>query len=287
VASTSSRRVGVGAVIVIVIIIAALALAKSRNYHFKPAKPAIGDGCMVRGNGFDVPLSTGQAGMAALIAGVAAHRSMPVRAVTIAYATALQESNLANLPFGDRDSVGVFQQRPSQGWGTRKHLLEPVYATTRFFAALAAVPRYQHLLVYQAAQDVQRSADGHAYSQYSLVGQAMAYGFTGHRPHDVWCWYGSGVHRDRRIAAADATLTRAFGHLRIRHVGDPVTRVVVHSTSSGWAIATWLVAHAGKFGIQNVSFAGYEWTAAHGQKGWLQAPHRRHAPVDRKIVAFG
>ncbi len=286
-AATRSRRIGAGAVIVIVVIIAALIYAKATNYHFKASSPPIGDGCLVRGNGFDVPLSTGQAGIAALIAGVAQHRSMPVRAVTIAYATAFQESDMANLPYGDRDSVGVFQQRPSQGWGTRKELLDPVYATTRFFEALAAVPGYQHLLVYQAAQDVQRSADGYAYSQYSAVGQAMAYGFSGQRPHDVWCWYGSGIRRGRRVSAADTALTSAFGHLRVSHVGDPVTRVRVRGAAAGWAVATWLVAHAGSFGIQNVSFDGYQWTAAHGEKGWVSAATHGGVPADRRVVAFG
>jgi hypothetical protein len=80
-------------------------------------------------------LSVSQAGIAATIAGVASHRSMPVRAVAIAYATALQESKLANLNYGTMDSVGVFQQRPSQGWGTARQIENPVYATDRFFAA--------------------------------------------------------------------------------------------------------------------------------------------------------
>ena len=167
------------------------------------------------------PLTSGQAGIAAIIAGVAARRSLPVRAVTIAYATALQESDLSNLPYGDRDSVGVFQQRPSQGWGTRRELLDPVYATERFFAALVDVPNYQHLLIYQAAQAVQHSADGQAYGQYAGQGAAMATGFTGQRPHDVWCWYGTGVSGPDRLAAAGKQLNRAFGKLAIGHVGRP------------------------------------------------------------------
>jgi hypothetical protein len=286
VAAARSRRVGAGAILAIVVIITALALAKAKHYHFKPAQE-IGAGCLVRGHGFDVPLTTGQAGLAALIAGVASHRSLPVRAVTIAYATALQESDLANLPYGDRDSVGIFQQRPSEGWGSRKDLLDPVYATTRFFAALAAVPDYQHLLIYQAAQDVQHSADGYAYSQYSGQGATMAYGFTGARPHDVWCWYGGGVGKRGRLAAASADMSRAFGRLRVSRAGDPVSRVRVRSESVGWSVATWLVTHASSFGISSVSYGGYQWTAAHGQKGWVKDPKSGHGPADRKAVSFG
>ncbi len=253
-------------VVVIALIIAALALAKSRHVRFSPP---IGNGCLVHARGFDVPLTSGQAGIAAIIAGVAARRSLPVRAVTIAYATALQESDLSNLPYGDRDSVGVFQQRPSQGWGTRRELLNPVYATERFFAALVDVPNYQHLLIYQAAQAVQHSADGQAYGQYAGQGAAMATGFTGQRPHDVWCWYGTGVSGPDRLAAAGKQLNRAFGKLAIGHVGDPLARVHVRSQAAGWAVATWLVTHASSYGIKHVSYLGYQWTAAAGHKGWI------------------
>ena len=176
--SKRSNQVGAAAILAIVLLIAGLAIA-SRGRHLPP--PVLqGSGCLVRSSSYDVPLTTGQAGLAATIAGVARRRSMPMRAVTIAYATALQESDLENLSYGDRDSVGVFQQRPSQGWGTRQQLLDPIYATSRFFAALASVPGYRHLLVYQAAQAVQRSADGYAYSQYAPQGAAMAAGFSGH-----------------------------------------------------------------------------------------------------------
>lgn len=269
-------------------IIIGLAFAKSRHIRFAPP---VGNGCLVHASGFDVPLTSGQAGIAAIIAGVAAHRSMPVRAVTIAYATALQESDLANLPYGDRDSVGVFQQRPSQGWGTRRQLLDPVYATGRFFAALAKVPGYQHLLIYQAAQAVQHSADGQAYGQYSGQGAAMASGFTGQLPHDVWCWYGAGVHGPHRLAAAGRQLARAFGKMTLGHAGDPMMSVRVRGQSAGWAVAAWLVTHADTYGIRHVSYQGYQWSAASGQKGWARAArgHGKDArpAVGGKKVAFG
>jgi len=64
-----------------------------------------------------------QSGNAALLGGIAEARGLPARAVTIAIATALQESKLANITYGDRDSLGLFQQRPSQGWGTEEQVL--------------------------------------------------------------------------------------------------------------------------------------------------------------------
>jgi hypothetical protein len=267
-----------------VLIIAALALARVKHVRITPAA---GSGCLVRGHSFDVPLTAGQAEIAAIIAGVASHRSMPVRAVTIAYAAALQESKLQNLHYGDRDSVGVFQQRPSEGWGTRAQLLDPVYATSRFFAALAAVPRYQHLLIYQAAQAVQHSADGQAYGQYTGEGTAMANGFTGARPRDVWCWYGGGFHGHASIAAARQQLTKVFGRLDPSHARDPASRVRVRHSSSGWAVATWLVAHARSYHIHTVRYQGYQWSAAHGRKGWIRAGGKAGRPTAHRVVAFG
>ncbi|HUC58770.1 MAG TPA: hypothetical protein VMA95_15310 [Streptosporangiaceae bacterium] len=284
-----TKGIGVGAVLAVLIVLGVLALiGRSNDENQKPPPPAIGVGCIVRGHdGFDVPLTAGQAGIAATIAAVADDRALPVRAVTIAYATALQESDLENLPYGDRDSVGVFQQRPSQGWGTRAELLDPVYATTKFFAALAEIPNYRHLPIYRAAQDVQRSADGYAYSQYSVQGAVMAAGFAGWQARSIYCWYGSGVGKRANLAATDKDLTTAFGALSIEHVGDPVTAVRVRTHAAGWAVATWLVTHAGDYGIKTVRFSGYEWTAANGQHGWVKARRNRHWPAGKLTVAFG
>jgi hypothetical protein len=272
----------------ILIVVGALALiGRSNEQSQTPPPPQIGVGCIVKGRGFDVPLTAGQAGIAATIAAVADHRAMPARAVTIAYATALQESDLENLPYGDRDSVGVFQQRPSQGWGTRQELLNPIYATTRFFAALAAIPGYRRLPVYVAAQDVQHSADGYAYSQYSTQGATMAAGFAGWQARAIWCWYGEGTGRHSKIAAAEHDLAAAFGPLRIDRVGDPVTTVKVANHAAGWAVASWLITHASSYGLRTVRFSGYQWTAAEGQDGWVKARQNRHWPAGKLTVAFG
>ena len=87
--------------------------------------------------------------------------------MTVALAAALQESNLLNLPYGDRDSLGLFQQRPSQGWGTAAQILDPAYAASAFYARLVDVPGWESLPVTQAAQLVQSSADPGAYASGS------------------------------------------------------------------------------------------------------------------------
>jgi len=282
VAARRSRSIGAGAVLVIAAIIAALAILKAQHHRFRVP---LGSGCVVSGHRFRWQLYPSQASIAATIAGVAAQRAMPERAITIAYAAALQESYLEDVRYGDRDSVGVFQQRPSQGWGTRQQLLDPVYASTRFFKALAAIPHYERLRVYKAAQAVQRSADGSAYRQWVKQGADMAAGFSGRRPRTVSCWYGSGFRGRGQLSAASMQLRRTFGRLTISHAGDP--RVRVRGPDMGWAIAAWLVSHAGRFKIRQVSYQGYQWTAAHGKKGWTAGQQARHAAGTRAAVTFG
>lgn len=91
---------------------------------------------------------------------------MSPRGWVIAVATAMQESTLRNLPGGDRDSAGLFQQRSSQGWGTRAQLQEPRYAAGKFYTALLAVDGWQAMALADAAQAVQRSAYPGAYAKW-------------------------------------------------------------------------------------------------------------------------
>lgn len=99
-----------------------------------------------------------QTANAAVIVAVGTGLGVPPWGQVVALATAIQESGLRNLSFGDRDSLGLFQQRPSQGWGTPAQILDPTHAATRFYQALLAVPGWQSLPLTEAADAVQRSA---------------------------------------------------------------------------------------------------------------------------------
>jgi hypothetical protein len=99
-----------------------------------------------------------QTGNAALIVAVGQARGVPAWGWVVAVATAMQESRLRNLPGGDRDSIGLFQQRPSQGWGTPTQLRSPAYQAGKFYDALLAVPGWQAMPLTQASDLVQRSA---------------------------------------------------------------------------------------------------------------------------------
>ncbi len=110
--------------------------------------------------------SSSQVANAAIIVAVGQQLHVPPRGWVIAVAVAMQESALTNTPGGDQDSVGLFQQRPSQGWGTPAQLIDPVYASTQFYTALLRVPHWQDLPLTVAGQAVQHSAYPDAYAKH-------------------------------------------------------------------------------------------------------------------------
>jgi hypothetical protein len=255
------------------IILVVVALAVAGYLVFKKAKPLLsGSGCQAGTGQAAVSLDREQAAIAATIAGVAHQRAMPRRAVVVAFAAALQESHLHNLGYGDRDSVGVFQQRPSEGWGPASKLKDPVYASGRFFTALASVPDYLHKPVYRAAQAVQHSADGLAYVQYQPEATALAADFTGHSAHAVWCWSVWPGPARADLTAARRALAHAFGpvssHRAATPGDDPAMLVRAQRPALGWAVAAWLVTHAASYGIHEVRYAGFRWRESSGSSGW-------------------
>ena len=116
------------------------------------------------------PYGPSQVRNAAVIINVGADLKVPPKGWVIAVATAMQESALNNLPNlgarNDHDSVGLFQQRPSQGWGTPKQLQDPEYASRKFYEKLVKVSGWQKLALTDAAQAVQRSAFPDAYAKH-------------------------------------------------------------------------------------------------------------------------
>ena len=191
--------------------------------------------------------------------------------------------------------MGVFQQRPSQGWGTTAELEDPVYATTKFFAALVRVPGYAKMPVDQAAQDVQHSADGYAYEQWVGVATLLAGDFTGASPAGVSCWYTPAGRPD--LAGALRQLTQTFGpegkdDVLVRIATDRSGKrkdgsvAVVHVQRDGaWTVADWLVAHAQQYGISQVRYAGYVWNAAEWQHRLAAGAARPPARPRGSIVA--
>ena len=125
----------------------------------------------IRIEGLDLPEE--QVPHAATIVATGRSLDVPAKGQVIALATAMQESRLRNLNYGDRDSLGLFQQRPSQGWGSAQQIRDPVYAAEQFYQRLLAVDGWQQMTVAQAAQAVQRSAYPDAYAQWEDLAIAL------------------------------------------------------------------------------------------------------------------
>jgi cell wall-associated NlpC family hydrolase len=119
---------------------------------------------------------------AATIIGVAKGMAVPARGWVVALATAMQESQMGVVGIDvatDHDSLGVFQQRPSQGWGTPDQVRDPVYATRTFLERLLAVPGWDTMPVTQAAQIVQRSAFPNAYAKWESLANSLVTDLAG------------------------------------------------------------------------------------------------------------
>lgn len=134
---------------------------------------------------------------------------VPTKGLVVAIATALQESTLKNLNYGDRDSLGLFQQRPSMGWGTPQQVQDPAYAARKFFEALLKVSGWQSMAVTVAAQAVQRSGFPQAYAKWQATAEAV-----------VAAVLATGKPASSGVAAAPSAKARAVAFARAQ-IGKP------------------------------------------------------------------
>ncbi|TFV63043.1 hypothetical protein E4P41_05905 [Geodermatophilus sp. DF01-2] len=216
--------------------------------------------CTVAGT--DLTLTSEQASSAATIAAVGRARGLPERAIVIALATAQQESTLRNLDYGDRDSLGLFQQRPSQGWGTPEQVTDPVYAAGKFYDGLVRVRNWESLRLTDAAQRVQRSGYPEAYQQHATMAEQLTAALTAAEPGRLTCTYeprAPGGRLSQRTTAVAAAVERELGAATTERFG-----AVEVDPAAGWPGVTWAVAHAERLGLRSVSFAGSEWTTGGG-----------------------
>ena len=252
--SAKRRRTGrwitlglaVSAVAVLLIVLVVQGIERS------PA--ASGPACQATVGGQTFGLELDQAANATTIAAVGKRDGLPDHAVTIALATAMQESGLRNLSYGDRDSLGLFQQRPSQGWGTRDQVSTPSYAAAAFYDKLQTVPGWQTLEVTEAAQRVQRSAAPSAYARWEAQSRVLAQVLTGEVPGGFTC----------RVSVPKTSVPSAqLAQAMAKEVG-PSADTASPTAAQGWTTATWLVGHADEHRVSTVTFAGRRWTARRG-----------------------
>jgi len=251
--------------------------------------------CTATALGSTAELDPEQAANAATIAAVAVRRGLPGRAATIGIATAMQESKLINLAGGDRDSIGLFQQRPSQGWGTAAQVHDPVYAANAFFDVLVKIEGYENLPITKAAQQVQRSAFPQGYAAHEPEARIWASTLTGFSPAALSC-----VLADVPPSSASAA-PRADGLTPTAHTlvvaaaaaagrtgalvpgsGGAALRFTTPakggSTTAAWALAHWAVAGADALDVVAVEVDGRQWRRSESTQGWTPIDGAGPAP---------
>lgn len=221
--------------------------------------------CTVRATGGEsVTLSPEQASMTAIIAAASWEAGLPERAATIALATAYQESGIRNLDYGDRDSLGLFQQRPDPrfAWGTAEQIMDPWYSSLRFYEELVKFPDWETADINDQAQLVQRSGHPEAYRQHVPNARVLASATHGTSHEAITCSRLSspeadpqplqavvqrvpGVHVDidgstvRLTADTEAALWSAVHLAMLTSYESAVTRVQVGSRQWSLGKAEW------------------------------------------------
>ena len=256
------------------------------------------EGCIAEVDGTSVSLDLEQSQHAALIGAIATARGLPARAITIALATAYQESGLHNVDYGDRDSLGLFQQRPSQGWGSAEQVQDPTYATNAFYDALVEITDYRDLPVTEAAQAVQRSGFPDAYADHETDARVLASALSGNSPASFSCELGvdslagevalaSGLTpRSQRVldevqAVFGPQSVGGFepggvttGHMEgSAHYDGRAVDVFFAADDAaavlrGWSLAHWVVANAHRLDVATVIYRDQIWTASRSAEGW-------------------
>jgi hypothetical protein len=240
---------------------------------------------------------------ASTIAAVGVKLGVPTFGIEVALATARQESKFNNLSGGDRDSIGLFQQRPSEGWGTVSQIMDTTYSSTAFYDALLKVSDWQNLPLTVAAQDVQHSAYPDAYAAHQQEATALAAVFTGTAGGGLTCTLdgptfspqatdssglttaGEAVVADAQKQWGTATVQDASGSARTFALGLPDSLSGSAQTQRGWAYANWAVSKAEALGITQVGYDGKTWSASNNSGSW-QSASSTQAPGDRVVLTM-
>lgn len=257
----------------VVVVVVLLALLAGFGYwlgnHWQPSLPSapLGAECTVEADG-RVRLDRDQMANAATITATGVRLRMPDRAIVVALATSLQESKLRNLPHlglnNDHDSIGLFQQRPSQGWGSESEIRDPRYAAERFYRALREVDGWEGMRVTDAAQRVQRSAFPEAYEKWADDAAVLAEALLGRAGGAVSCRVDGRPDWSAPPAAVRDRLSLDWGTSAAVTADQAWVRVGADGPEAGWRYAHWLVSYAGLLGVTRVHFADLEWRSDTG-----------------------
>lgn len=270
---STGRRIGGWLVALLVMGVLAALIASvvafiARWPERNTAGPLPAQGCMVTVDDFTTTLSWEQSYYVSIIVGESIRRGLPARAATIALVTAYQESGIRNLDYGDRDSVGLFQQRPSQGWGSVEQIMDPWYSAGQFYDHLVRVPDWETGVINDVAQAVQRSGHPDEYGKHEQKGRAWASALTGYSPATVSCV-------DRSADPANAaeitdfvervwgeqvhTATAETGALQLAADANGAAWSSEPADTTTWSVAQLLMLRGQAAGVTGVQAAEQSW----------------------------
>lgn len=245
----------VGSVVVVLLIGGGMALWAGYN----DAPLPIADRCQAIVADHTTTVDPEQARNAAIIAGRSVKRGLSPRAASIALATAYQESGIRNLDYGHADSLGLFQQRPSKGWGTEAEIMDPWYSTTTFYQAMERVPNWEKKDINDVAQAVQRSAYPEAYRKHVPNARALASSLTGQTPASFSCLVRSAEPADPE--GLSGFLIKTLGKDTIKtEVADGALLVTAKNAQDAWAVAHLAIANTASYGLNSATVGPYVWT---------------------------
>jgi len=225
--------------------------------------------CVATANASSVSIDLEQARYASIIVGLSVKRGLPPRAASIALATAYQETGVRNLTYGDLDSVGLFQQRPSQGWGTAEQLLDPYYATGKFYDALIKIDNWKTGDITQVAQRVQNSSYPDAYRDHESDARVLASALTGHSRAGFSCLEREG--NQGNAVALVSSLERTLGKVS-EETHDNMIVINTQSSELAWAYACHALANSSRFGVIAIRVGDRQWeTDAVNLPEWMRA----------------
>ena len=244
-----------GGLVVLAVIAGGVVLWSTYNKSPLPTE----DRCVAAAAGNSATVDPTQAHYASIIAGMTIKRGLAPRAASIALATAYQESGIRNLDYGHADSIGLFQQRPSKGWGTIEEIMDPWYSAREFYRAMERIDGWESKDINDVAQAVQRSAYPDAYRRHETNARTLASSLTGETPASFRCQVAKpnaaapGGMRDLLVK------TLGSDHVKVTETTDGL-KVTADKATQAWAVAHIAVANTAEFGLASVQLGSYGWT---------------------------
>ncbi len=222
--------------------------------------------CKLVAKSYDYQWDPDQTQSASTIVAVGVYKKgVPARAAIVATTTAIQESKLRNLAYGDLDSLGLFQQRKSQGWGSAEQIQDPIFASGSFYNALLKVPGWETMPIGEAAQAVQRSGFPDAYAQHESEGDVLTAVMTGSAHEAIGCR----LDPPKQNGSPAQIAQQLSNESGLRATANAKTvDYQAKSVNGAFAIASWGIAHADADNITAVTVGDRAWERHRGRDGW-------------------